>query len=152
MVDLDPQGEITMETNFEFYKDKFIEEDSTCLCDWMDKINFERVCCDEMSCRKCIMEFIEYLAAERKPTLTERERGICVALATGWIARDRDNDLYFYEHKPIKQVDCWDVPNYESNPCELPKIIGDLFDFIKWTDEEAWSIEDLLKLEVNEDA
>ena len=31
------------------------------------------------------------------------------------------------------------------------KLFGDMFDFIKWEDEEPWSIEDLKNLEVKDE-
>lgn len=46
-----------------------------------------------------------------------------------WIPDDEDNDRYYY---------------VSSN------MYGNMFDFIKWEDEEPWLIEDLKKLECEE--
>lgn len=85
-----------------------------------------------------------------KPKLTVKERDFCELAETGWIARDEDGRICYYEEKPIKQNEflSWTVMNsvgmYLKNKSKIN------FPFIKWEDEEAWSVEDLLKLEVEE--
>lgn len=56
-----------------------------------------------------------------------------------WIARDIDGCLYVYASKPKKGITMWESDG-------LPMIPFDhLFQFIKWEDEEPYSIEELLE-------
>ena len=57
-----------------------------------------------------------------------------------WIARDKSESLYVYNNKPVKHRDYWDIIGMAST-LEFPK----LFTFVKWTDEQPYSIEELLK-------
>ena len=80
---------------------------------------------------------------ERKeaPKLAEDEKAILrnVPKEYKWIARGIDGHLYIYENKPKKGLTIWVDTG-------LPMVSFDhLFRFIKWEDEEPYSIEDLLK-------
>ena len=56
-----------------------------------------------------------------------------------WIARDIDGHLYIYASKPKKGLTIWVDTG-------LPMVSFDhLFRFIKWEDEEPYSIKELLK-------
>jgi hypothetical protein len=102
----------------------------------------------------CSISFIKWLMAEYeppKPKLTKRERALCEAFKSGWICKDADSDLGWFKYKPIKVATYWDydhdmIADWISMSC-LPAI-NELFQFISWSDEEPWSIEDLLELEV----
>ena len=75
-----------------------------------------------------------------KPQLTEDEKAILRNLPKEykWIARDIDGCLYVYASKPKKGITMWESDG-------LPMIPFDhLFQFIKWEDEEPYSIEELL--------
>ena len=86
---------------------------------------------------------LKELIWERKeePKLTEDEKVILrnVPKHYKWIARDIDGHLYIYASKPKKGLTIWVDTG-------LPMTTFDhLFRFIKWEDEEPYSIEDLLK-------
>ena len=81
---------------------------------------------------------------ERKdePKLTEDEKVILknVPKEYKWIARDIDGCLYVYASKPKKGITMWE------DSSGLPMISFDhLFQFIKWEDDEPYSIKELLK-------
>lgn len=67
-----------------------------------------------------------------------------------WIARDEDGELYVYVNRPEKSDDHWrnnhhlgDLePIGAANPL---RPFNDMFKFIKWEDEEPYSISELLK-------
>ena len=78
---------------------------------------------------------------ERKDLkLTEDEKVILRNLPKEykWIARDKNGCLYAYASKPKKGIIMW-----ESDGSMIP--FDHLFQFIKWEDEEPYSIEELLK-------
>ena len=86
-----------------------------------------------------------------KPTITSREKNFLDALLPSrkYIARDEDNSLYVYYDKPIRGNTLW-ISDYACH--DIPKdMYGSMFEFIKWEDEEPWSIEDLKKLEVKDE-
>ena len=82
--------------------------------------------------------------AEALPTLTRRERAFCEYMCGGYIARDMSGDLCWYRYKPEKFENFW------STPEDFDQVEYADFAFIKWEDKEPWSVEDLLKLEVEE--
>ena len=56
-----------------------------------------------------------------------------------YIAKDKSNQLFVYGNKPCKMSCTWeDVENF----CECD--FKNLFSFVKWEDEEATAIEDIL--------
>lgn len=104
----------------------------------------------EKSCRTKRYEWSESEYVE-KPTITSREKNFLYALLSNYkyIARDKDNLLYVYYDKPIHGNKFW-ISEYAYH--DMPKdMYGDVFSFIKWNDEEPWSIEDLKKLEVRDE-
>lgn len=148
-----------VETNFQHYQHKIKEiilnGDSLALTN-----DGELRSCRGLECGKCQF-FIQchekrrnWLISEYKepkPKLTPADHHLVNILKNGYIARDYNGDLYFYYEKPVKHssslqwsVSCW--------CCRLDH--SDLFaehdflTFIKWSDSEPWSTEDLLKLEV----
>ena len=92
-----------------------------------------------------------------KPKLTKQERKFC-ELFEGkdvWIAKDKSGALYLYDKKPHKGKELYDEiweANYHGNTMDgiVFKLAEMKFYFIKWEDEEPWSVEELLKLEVEE--
>ena len=77
-----------------------------------------------------------------KPKLTEDEKAILsnIDKCVKYIARNMDGSLLVYEDKPVKAREHWD--------CEFQVYcfpFDKLFNFIKWEDEEPYSIEELLK-------
>ena len=86
-----------------------------------------------------------WLKAEHKELikLSDAER---VILENGdkeqhWIARDKNGGLYTYTEKPIKKTTIWEN---SSKSFELT-YFKDLFQFIKWEDENPYNIEELLR-------
>lgn len=104
----------------------------------------------EKSCRTKRYKWPESEYVE-KSTITSREKNFLDALPSKckYIARDKDNLLYAYYDKPIRGNKFW-ITNYAFH--DMPKDMhGDVFSFIKWEDEEPWSIDDLKKLEVKDE-
>lgn len=103
--------------------------------------------------KSCGIRRYEWVESEYvdKPTITSREKKFLDALLSNckYIARDKDNLLYVYYGKPIRGNKFW-ISDYACY--DMPKdMYGDVFSFIKWEDEEPWSIEDLKKLEVKDE-
>lgn len=97
----------------------------------------------------------DWLYAEHieKHTLNKYEHALCEALQTGWIARDRGGTIYGYptEEKPRKTGNIWEWTDNLVKIYSLLALNPEIeFDFIRWEDEEPWSVEELLKLEVRE--
>ena len=104
----------------------------------------------EKSCRTKRYEWSKYKYIG-KSTITSREKNFLDALPSKckYIARDKDNLLCAYYDKPIRGNKFW-ITNYAFH--DMPKDMhGDVFSFIKWDDEEPWSIDDLKKLEVKDE-
>lgn len=142
-------------TNFEKYKDEILNisrEGSL-----IGKKGNTLYSCRELSCEicdfssgegPCIGHFLKWCYKEYKepaPKLTKGEHGLCEYLKTGYIARDLDDKLFFHTSLPMKNFNDWSAYDYD-----FTQIKDDTFTFIKWEDEEPWSIEDLLKLEIEE--
>ena len=102
------------------------------------------------ACSDRLREWAESEYVEKKPTITSREKNFLDALLSNccYIARDKDNSLYVYYDKPIRGNKLW-ISDYACNEL-LKDMYGSMFDFIKWEDEEPWSVEDLKKLEVKD--
>lgn len=116
--------------------------------------------CNSDMCKKCKFSPDEltytcyesrkaWLNAEyvEQPKLTKKERQLCEFIKEGYLARDASGSLYSYEEKPIKKYSAWDgtVTLYLNQ-----EVFESEFSFIKWEDEEPWSIQGLLELEVEE--
>lgn len=76
--------------------------------------------------------------------LTSLEKELLKYFLNGYsyIARDSDNDLYIYSNKPTKSVEYWGNTDYAK---KLYIFQDDLFKFIKWEDDEPYSIIELLE-------
>ena len=87
------------------------------------------------------------LLLERKetPKLTEDEKVILrnIDKEYKWIARDDDGLLCVYKEKPTK--DDYDGWNDSAFSFASLWAFDNLFQFIKWEDDEPYSIEELLK-------
>lgn len=145
-------------TNFEKYKDDILRIAAVDDTPALEKGKVLR--CNYTACEKCEFanhengncnhNLFKWLYAEYKepaPKLTSKERAFCEVISVfpnRYIARGSDSQLILFCGKPIKEDQTWDIDwcgSYFS-------IDEDFFPFIKWEDEEPWSIEDLLKLEV----
>lgn len=143
-----------MATNFEFYKNEILEISGNKM--EIAVVNNRPVPCEEVDCTACDFrdgcgewDVVAWLYAEHieQPKLTKRERAFCEAVQTGWIAMDEDNALYWYSDTPEKHNEAWGGRHYTKI-----SYMNLGFSFIKWEDEKPWAVEDLLKLEVQEDA
>ena len=105
----------------------------------------------EKNCRTKRYEWSESEYVE-KPTITSREKNFLDLLLPNckYIARDNNKELYIYNEKP-ERSDC-DWYSNDGILCRIStRFFGNMFGFIKWYDEEPWSIEDLKKLEVKDE-
>lgn len=128
--------------NFEHYKDKFMQYEGRNLECIASKKILKRKCAN--NCAICV-EFIKkwlYEEYEEPIKLTDGEKAILRNLPKKykWIARDKNNNLYLYVDNPCKIGDDW-----SSDEFDIFKVYNNLFKFIKWEDEETYSIEELLK-------
>ena len=83
----------------------------------------------------------ELLWERKDPKITEDEKAILKVLLKEkykWIARDKNGCLYVYASKPEKVITIWEGSGLPMMP------FNHLFQFIKWEDDEPYSIEELL--------
>lgn len=144
-------------TNFEFWKDEILR-----ICREYESIpaivKGRPIPCSDVKCDNCdiyaacAINIIEWLYDEHveKINLTKRERAFCELIEKGWVGRDPDGSLHWYESKPEKFRERWVLNIGISSILNLKTLNLD-FEFIKWEDKEPWSVEDLLKLEVREE-
>lgn len=101
--------------------------------------------CVDRFCGKCKLEWLKQEHKE-KIKLSKVEKGMLENLDEKykWIARDKDGTLCIYYIKPKKDIHICDWVNGE-HMFNL-SIFKHLFKFVKWEDEEPYSIEELLKL------
>ena len=99
--------------------------------------------CFNEDCDKGVKIWLES-EVEIEIELTEVERMILENLGEGYsyIARDRDGSLSVYFGKPSKGGDKWNSRGFIFNSF---RCFSHLFQFIKWEDEEAYDIYELLK-------
>ena len=156
LVALKMKGEKKM-TNFEYYKDEILKLNDN---RGFALVNGKPNGCTGTHCGNC--EFgdasvcknkaLKWLYAEyiEKPKLTKRERLFCELVNIGWIVRDITGSVYYYTFKPGKEERHW-ITGKPASGMRLNDFRFQLdFNFIKWEDEEPWSVQDLLKLEVEE--
>lgn len=91
-----------------------------------------------IECLKDDILFLFKSLKKEKPTLTEDEKAILrnIPKEYKWIGRDENGDLVLYEELYYGLV---------------TKLFNHLFNFIKWTDEKPYLIEDLLKEQEDDD-
>lgn len=110
--------------------------------------------CNQISCEKCIFRSEKTCRIKRyewsqseyveKHTITLREKKFLDILSPEYkyITKDKNNELYVHDK------------NWVSNDRDhniSTNIFGNMFDFIKWEDEDPWLIEDLKKLEMKDE-
>ena len=103
--------------------------------------------CDFFGKKQCITGAVKWLMSpyKPKPVLTQREKGFVECIRHGWIAADEVGSKMWYEDKPKKDKE----PNVWLGK-KIVTLNDDYFPFITWEDEEAWAVEDLRKLKVQE--
>lgn len=109
--------------------------------------------CASLRCGKCIfpncfVDRLNWLYSEYeplKPKPTAREKGFLDGTnCGGYIARDGNGALYMYSYYPEKKINgTWDSDVFI-------RLNAELFPFIRWEDEEPWSLLDLKNLKVKE--
>jgi hypothetical protein len=82
------------------------------------------------------------------PKLTQREKSFVEYAQTGWIARDKDGRAFIFTERPYKSGSMWKA---EMGSYTGFKDSKSMFSFIKYEDEKPWSIEELKKLEVQDE-
>lgn len=141
-------------TNFEKYKDEILGISRTQAIAINKRRNAPEKCsnsvCSECllhegrSCnQKAIFQWLYSEYQEPAPKLTKAERGFCEIVRHGYIARDKDGSLCVYDSFPAQRTLNWFEDRWVN-------IDSDTFQFITWESGKAWSIESLLKLEVEE--
>lgn len=106
-------------------------------CSFVEVMGSPKNCDFAVKAEELLEEYIE------PKKLTKRERAFCEYAESGWIARDKNGTLGFYYVKPNKD-------NEEGEWCYKYGygLIGELFPFIKWEDKKPYSVEEMLKWEV----
>ena len=105
----------------------------------------------------CLDRLREWAESEyvEEHTITSKEKMFLDLIATKWkyLVRDEDKNLYVFDSLPSKGDNGWRIENIlMCDYCNIfKKLFGDMFDFIKFENEEPWSIEDLKKLEVKDE-
>lgn len=151
-------------TNFEKYKDEILEivEHNNIASIAIDIKKNKPQYCSGTRCSQCIrysddgrcssQDLFKWLYEEAKeslPTLTLKERAFCEIVKSGYIARDRDESLWVFDTRPLKgeyHNGIW----WNSADGRCNSLDGNTFTFITWESDKAWSIEELLQLEVEE--
>ena len=137
-----------------------IRKDGTfCECDDINCGDCDGALCDcvKVGCKCCIFDEyddctkarMKWLVSEykEKPVLTKVERNILEWVRWvhknhfKYIARDENGNLYVYVSKPSKYECTW---LGRDEICYLT-IFNDLFNFVKWEDEEPASIKEVLE-------
>ena len=151
-------------TNFEKYANTIINicnQDSTEVAIAMDIGTGVLRRCSEVGCKyckfssrfnddqRCEVNLVRWLLSEYQesaPKLTKKERAFCEIIkgaTIAYIARDKDGTLCIYGGCPYQDISTW------ITSCWI-EIDTNLFQFITWESGKAWSMEELLKLEVEE--
>lgn len=131
--------------NWEFYEDE-LKEYGLAFALMNNKICW----CSDISCDECMFYMgsqtcgeakLKWLYQEHKEPviLTEDEKSLCKLFGRGWIVRDKDGNLYWYETKPEKKnLSTWFASSRRM--CTGMVFPQCKFDFIKWEDEEPWEV------------
>ena len=77
--------------------------------------------------------------------LNKREHGYLEYVENGFITRDESGSLIMSKNMPTKEDTEW-IPH----DCNFEIIDRNLFKFITWEDEEPYSVEEMIKWEVEE--
>lgn len=152
-------------TEFEFWKDELEKRKGQRFC--VVKSDGHPFTCGAISCGACKFgrmsngtyhcefnpKIIDWLLSEHveKPRLTKRERAFCELAMEGYIARSENGNLYCFWDEPHKNCGYWITADGARFAYFAIDTDDMLLPFIKSEDEEPWNVEDLLKLEVQED-
>lgn len=141
--------------NLEKYKDEIIKifnEKRKIIA--REKNTGRLISCGDISCGccqflhgDCVTNMFEWMLEEYQepvPKLTKAEKGFCEILDYGYIARDKNGDLYLYNNPPYVTATDW----RECGHCT--RLCSKFFPFITWESNKAWGINELLALEVED--
>ena len=123
---------LNLKTNQSYIELYEFNEDLTNCCNLFDAMKVYK----DYTCKELLWE------RKEKPQLNEDEKAILKVLLNEkykWIARDKNDWLYVYASKPKKGITIWENAGTPMMP------FVHLFNFIKWEDDEPYSIEELLK-------
>ena len=137
--------------NWEFYEEELkkynlifaMKDNQICSC---ASVPCNRCAFNMDESRTCNVAKVKWLYQEHKEpiVLTDDEKALCKLFDRGWIARDKDDSLYWYENKPGGKSDQrWTFRNgsYGDLSLRLNKFFPQCkFDFIRWKDEESWEV------------
>lgn len=86
---------------------------------------------------------IKWLYQEYKEpiVLTDDEKALCKLLGRGWIARDKNGKLYWFENKPTNKINAEWITSITGTIINIDSVFPQCkFEFIKWGDEEPWEV------------
>ena len=133
--------------NWEFYEKELrtyglsfaMEDNQMCSCAFA---SCDRCAFSMSESYPCDATRVKWLYQEYKEpvVLTDDEKALCKLLGRGWIARDKNDYLHWYERKPYKDNYTW-IRTRQSRCVNIGDIFSQCkFDFIKWEDEEPWEV------------
>lgn len=104
---------------------------------------------DDGSCETALIKWFysEYVPPKK---LNYQQRMFCELVKTGWLARGANGILRLYKNKPKKIGNVWAEVFDATAAWWTGSTIVD-FDFIKWTDQEPYSIEQMLTWDYQND-
>ena len=134
--------------------DKFLNLDDDgflWICDFDENLNI--IDCDnELDIMKVYKDYTckELLWERKEAKLTKDEKVILrnIYKEYKWITRDEEGDLAVHNVKPYKSPEFWVSESDIAWEYLVP--FNNLFQFIKWEDEEPYLIENLLEGENND--
>lgn len=111
----------------------------------------------------CESKFVDWLYSEYikpQPKLTFAEYCFLLSLKNiKYFAREANGVLKGYTNNIVKNNNIWEIKLEDFDDIKdrygvivVPEIFNANFDFIKWSDEKAWSIEELLSLNIIKDS
>lgn len=133
-------------TNFTYYKDEIFKilEDSPGPGGFAMKnnsiVSCNKIYCDECKFNKknkprtaCVKNLVKWLYEEHVeiPLLMSKERYLLKALESGFLARNKNGDLYYHKRKPVKGSRVWYDSVIMTN---IQPATSNLFSFIRWED------------------
>lgn len=141
-------------TNFEYYKDQL-----KCMADNKEVLAMRAgkiTACEDTSCEECDFNvkgfcratILQWLCEEHNVTLTAREYNILKAIGEGYLTKDQDGKICVNVSKPEKYSAAWISSKKRMTAMFWSE---ELFNFIKWEDEEPYSIEEMLTWEHEEE-
>ena len=134
--------------NWEFYEEELkkygfaftMEDNQICSCAF---VSCDRCMFDMGEANSCDVPRMKWLYQEYKEpvVLTDDEKSLCKLLGRGWIARDKNGKLYWFENKPTSKINAEWITSIAGTIINIDSVFLQCkFDFIKWEDEEPWEV------------